>query len=314
MKNILYLNYGITKACGVYDLGLRHYNAIKNIEEYNFNYAEIRNMRDYYNACMDPVPDLIIFNYLEGLSMWMNKAIHEIVCPKICIPHDMRQDDFNLFRRDDLFDNYIILDKNSPESTCGRILKTNRPLMEFETEDHYQNSIPRIGSFGFALTHKNFHLIAREVNNTFDEAIINFHMPKAHFDFEDQTNQVVNMCKAEITKPGIKLNITTDFLSEKEVVNKLHLNDINCLFYDAPRDLGVSSSLDFLISAQKPILITESPMFRSFSKNLSHFPNVSLLDMWENWEVEYMKSISAYENSVNNIKTETKAIFDRILQ
>ena len=206
MKKILYLNYSVTKECGVYDLGLRHFWSIRDIEDYHFVYVELNSLRQYQDALNECVPDLVIMNYLAGLSPWLQS--HVSVCPIVCIPHDMRENDFNIFRRDDLFDYYIILDKNSPESVCGKISKTNRPLKEFENTDYYQNHIPKIGSFGFALTHKNFNLIVREVNKTFDEAEINFHMPKAYYDFENQTNQVINECKIEITKSGIKLNIT----------------------------------------------------------------------------------------------------------
>lgn len=308
MKKILYINYGVTKECGVYDLGLRHYNAIKDIEEYEIVYAEVNGLQQYISALFDHMPDLVIMNYLAGLSSWLQ--YHVSSCPVICVPHDMRQDDYNLFRRDDLFDYYIILDKNI--GTIDHILKTDRPLREFNNTDYYQNIIPKIGSFGFALTHKNFNLIVREVNKTFDEAEINFHMPKAYYDSENQTGQVIRECQVEITKPGIRLNITSDFLSEDEVINQLNKNDINCLFYDGGRDLGISSSLDFLISAQKPILITESPMFRSFSKTLSKFPITTMEEMWENWEVEFMKVETIYRNSISNIKTETKTILDKI--
>jgi hypothetical protein len=296
----------------VYDLGLRHYNSIKDIEGYKVEYAEVNDLQQYKEALFYHNPDAIVMNYLAGLSAWLQKRVGG--CPMFCVPHDMRENDFNIFRRDDLFDYYIILDKNSPESVCGKISKTNRPLKEFENTDYYQNHIPKIGSFGFALTHKNFNLIVREVNKTFDEAEINFHMPKAYYDFENQTDQVINDCKVEITKSGIKLNITTEFLSEDEVINQLHHNDINCLFYDGGRDLGISSSLDFLISAQKPILITESPMFRSFSSELPTYPGYGLEDIWEYWEKQQAKVIEIYENSVNNIKSETKAIFDRIIK
>ena len=309
MKTILYVNYGVTKECGVYDLGLRHYNSIKDIEGYKVEYAEVNNLQQYKEALFYYNPDAVVMNYLAGLSTWFQNRVGG--CPMFCVPHDMRENDWNLFRRDDLFDFYIILDKNISEGY--KILKTNRPLKEFENVDYYQNKIPKIGSFGFALTHKNFNLIVREVNKTFDEAEINFHMPKAYYDFENQTNQVIHDCKIEITKPGIKLNITTDFLSEDEVINQLHHNDINCLFYDGGRDLGISSSLDFLISAQKPILITESPMFRSFSGELPTFPTYSLEDIWVYWERELPKVIDIYTESVNTIKIETKAIFDRIL-
>lgn len=312
MKKLLYINYGITKACGVYDLGLRHYNAIAQSKKYEIVYAEVNTIHHYFNLCEQEQPDGIIFNYLQGLSHWVDRRIHQYKCPKYCVPHDMRANDIDsVFRRDDLFDYYIILDCHSKEN--DKVFKTDRPLKKFNHINIYRNDIPKIGSFGFALTHKNFHLIAREVNKCFDEAEINIHMPHAYYDQENQTGQVIKECLDEITKLGIKLNITRDFLGEDEVINKLHHNDINCLFYDAPRDLGISSSLDFLVSAQKPILITESPMFRSYSDELPKFPSVSLYDVWENWNEYQEKVITTYNDSEYYIIRETEEIFDRTL-
>lgn len=311
MKKILYVNYGVTKECGVYDLGLRHYNAIKDIEGYDIIYVEVNDLKEYSAALYGYAPDLVIMNYLAGLSTWLKT--HVSVCPTVCIPHDHRFNDLEShFRRDDLFDYYIILDQYSKETI--KVFKTNRPLKEFENTDYYQNKVPKIGSFGFALTHKNFNLITREVNKSFDEAEINFHMPKAYYDFENQTGQVIKECLDEITKPGIKLNITTDFLSEDEVINQLHHNDINCLFYAPDKDLGVSSSLDFLISAQKPILITESPFFRSFAPDLPKFPAHSLLDIWNTWEYKQTLVCNIYYNAINKIKDETKALLHRMIR
>ena len=312
MKKILYINYGVTKECGVYDLGLRHFNAIKDIEDFSnyiMVYAEVNGFYEYISKLYDHTPDLVIINYLAGLSPWLQD--HISVCPTICVPHDMRAGDYNLFRRDDLFDYYIILDKNIQGD--DKIFNTDRPLKFYDNLNVKQNKVPNIGSFGFALTHKNFHLIVRQVNKEFDEAEINFHMPKAYYDHENQTPQVIKECVAEITKPGIKLNITHDFLSEDEVIEQLGKNDINCLFYDKDRDLGISSSLDFLMSAQKPILITQSPMFRSFSGELPKLPETTLMEIWNNYENYRVNVRDTFNSSHNNILVQTKTIFDKVL-
>lgn len=311
MKTVLYVNHGITKACGVYDLGLRHFMSIKDITDYKITYAELNDIASFFNTCQQYKPDAVIFNYMDVTLPWVNESINEYKCPKFCVPHLFSKNDLQSIRNDVIFNYYIILDKYSPENEV--CFKTDRPLTIYYNQNRVRNEIPTIGSFGFALGHKFFDRIAAHVNNCFDEAIINFHMPKAHFDAVNETGSVIKSCYAAINKPGIRLNITTDFLSEYEVVDRLNKNDINCLFYESTKDVGISSSLDYLVSAQRPVLITGSNMFRSFLPELPIYPETTLLQMYNNLEIYESQINQTYKSSVNNIETQTKLILDRTI-
>ena len=311
MKTVLYINHGITKACGVYDLGLRHFISIQEIENYNMIYAELNDISSFFNICQEYNPDAVIFNYMHMTLPWVNEEINNYKCIKFCVPHLFSKNNLETFRNDNIFNYYIILDKFSLENNC--CFKTDRPLSAYYNNSTQKNAIPTIGSFGFALGHKFFDRIVRHVNDCFDKAIINFHMPKAYFDGINETGNVIRACYNAITKPGIKLNITTNFLSEYEVINKLNENDINCLFYEAEKDVGISSSLDYLVSAQKPVLITGSNMFRSFAPELSIYPETTLTEIYHNFE-KYQEQINTtYINSYENIKNQTKSILDRTI-
>jgi len=311
MKTVLYVNHGITKACGVYDLGLRHFLSIKDIPEYNIVYAELNDIGSFFATCQQYSPQAIIFNYMDVTLPWVNKTINEYKCPKLCVPHLFSKNNLETFQNSELFNYYIVLDKFSPENEI--CFKTDRPLTKFKSIMNTRNHVPVIGSFGFALGHKFFDRIASHVNECFDEAIINFHMPRAHFDAVNETGDVIRSCYSAIKKPDIQLNITTNFLSEYEVVEKLNQNDINCLFYESTKDVGISSSLDYLISAQRPVLITGSNMFRSFAPELPIYPNVSLKDIYDDYNHYQNEIEDTYNNSIDNIKNQTKSILDRIL-
>jgi hypothetical protein len=311
MKKILYVNHSIAKTCGVYDLGLRHFLSIRNIPEYKVTYTELNSIKEYFEICDLRQPDAVIFNYMPITCQWLTDEINQYKCTKICIPHLFIKNDIKSFRND-LFDYYIILDKNSIEDEV--CFKTDRPLTTFNNENITKNNIPTIGSFGFAFTHKFFNRVVAHVNECFDEAEINIHMPKAHFNAVDETGPLTQLCLNEITKPGIRLNVNTTFLEEEDAIKELNKNDINCLFYESHTNLGISASLDYLVSAQKPILITASEMFRSFSDSLPIYPNNNLREMYSNYD-QYQNDISSlYNKTVNNIKTQTKDIFDRILK
>ena len=96
-----------------------------------------------------------------------------------------------------------------------------------------------------------------------DEAIINLHMPSAHFDRPiEETEKVLFECKNALTKSGVKLNITRDFISEEALLNFLASSDINLFPYDSHPTRGLSSVIDYALSVDKPIAITKAHMFR----------------------------------------------------
>jgi len=310
MKTILYVNHAIDKACGVYDFGIRHFASIKNMKNYRIIYLETNDIHSFFEKCNSEKIDAVVFNYMQILLPWVHPHINKYKCPKICIPHDFYKDNLTSFKKDSIFDYYIIPDKSTIEDEI--CFKTDRPLTIYSNNRILKNEIPTIGSFGFALDHKHFDKIAAHTNECFEKAIINFHMPKAYFDSQNQTHGVIEACMNKISKLDIKINITTDFIDEIEVIKRLNKNDINCLFYDRDKNLGISSSLDYLVSAQKPILITESKMFRSFSSKLPIYPETSLKDIYDNFEKFQNETSDCYKNSIQNIVLETENILDRI--
>jgi hypothetical protein len=311
MKKVLYVNHGISKKCGVYDLGLRHFLSIKDIDDCDIKYEEIDSIDKYFKICELEKPEIIIFNYMPITCSWLNETINNYKCVKICVPHLFTNGDIRSFRNN-IFDYYIVLDKNSiSDKIC---FKTNRPLTVFKSVKKDKNKIPTIGSFGFAFTYKFFNRIVKHVNDCFDEAIINFYMSKPHFNNgRDETQLVIDSCVQEIKKTNIQLNVTTDFLNELEIIEKLNENDINCLFYHESQNIGISSSLDYLVSAQKPILISDSNMFRSFSSDLPIYPNISMREIYQNFDIYHEKAIKIYEDSINKIKDETKNILNYVV-
>lgn len=313
MKKILYVNHGQSNRCGVYDLGLRHYLSIANMDEYDIIYREIDTIASYFENCQEIKPDGIIFNYMTVTSPWINGNINLYKCKKYCVPHLFFPNDFS-FQEDPsrtLFDYFIILDKNSEETNT--VFKTDRPLTKYNSDVKEKNIIPRIGSFGFGFKHKMMHIITHHINECFDEAEIYMHTPKAHFSHGDEGPEIIRDCTSQITKPGIKIYFSNQFLPEMEVIQNLNKNDINCLFYSEYASQGISSSLDYLVSAQKPIMITNSKMFRSFSSDLPNYPQTSLKEIYNHFD-QYRDGVtSIYNLSINKIKQQTKEIFDRTI-
>jgi hypothetical protein len=314
MKKVLYINHGISKKCGVYDLGLRHYKTISNIDGYDIKYYEIDDIESYFNICNIESPDAIVFNYMRFTSPWITTEINNYKCVKICVPHLFQKNNF-IFPEDPhrlIFDFFIVLDKSSDENNYT--FKTSRPILQFDSVYKNKNTIPKIGSFGFGFMRKMLDIITYHVNESFEEAEINFHIPRPHFIFVEEQDRVIQSCVEKITKSGIKINFNTEFLDDSEVILNLNKNDINCLFYDSNMIDGISSSLDYMISAQKPILISDSPMFRSFSYDLPKYPKTSIKDIYDNFDKYNFTTNNLYIDEVKNLKIETKKIFDKVIK
>lgn len=139
-----------------------------------------------------------------------------------------------------------------------------------------------IGSFGFALPHKQIPLIMREINKSFDNACFNLHMTEAHF-APGYTESILNQVMNEITKPDIKVNHSSGFITDREVVTHLSKNHVNALFYDLPpQSVGRSSSLDYMIAAKRPILTTHCDSFavsNALQVTPLRYPDMSLSDI-----------------------------------
>lgn len=91
----------------------------------------------------------------------------------------------------------------------------------------------KIGSFGFGLTNKYYHEICRVVNEQFEEESveINLHLTAGKFCGNTLNIPLVaQMCNETITNSNIKLNITTDFISDNDLLKFLSNNDLNVFF------------------------------------------------------------------------------------
>jgi hypothetical protein len=125
--------------------------------------------------------------------------------------------------------------------------------------------VPTIGSYGFGLPIKRFDYLVQRVNEEFDEAIINIQMPSAFYGDDGHNgvlNAVIESCKVKNVKPGIQLNITTDFKGVNDSLVFLSGNDVNIFPYAELPQKGVASSLDMALSVLRPIGVTPTYMFR----------------------------------------------------
>lgn len=260
MKNILFLNHK-QKQCGVYQYGYRSAMILKKSRKYNFIYCEIENETELVQSIEAHNPSAIIYNYVSATMGWLNK---DILLNFKNIPH------YGIYHEGNehlngAFDKYIIIDSTFVDS--DKRYSIPRPLFEGYQTTNIIPSIPTIGSFGFGFHNKGFENLVKLVNKEFDEAIIRLHIPSAFYGDAsgDIYKSIAYACQSHITKPGINLSITHDFLTDHQVLEFLSGNTVNAFLYDNMVGRGLSSVIDYALSVRRPIAITNSYMFRHIS-------------------------------------------------
>jgi hypothetical protein len=297
------------KNCGVYQYGLRIWDSIKD-SNLDIQYFEIENIEDFNKLDFNGI-DIIFFNWIEGGSEgpfgWYNytvalelKAKYNITTVTV-----MHTPDFS----STVFDYYI--DQNTVNS--GFI----RPLYNYDISKlKPKNDIINIGSFGFAGDHKGFDDIVMMVNNQYNEAQINLHITNAYYGDAKGTNQhkIIDKIKAIERKPGIKLNITSDFLTNEEVLDFVYKNDIIILGYKGVRD--ISSLPDYAISTNTPLGVTNVGSFNHVYKediDISLHTIDEILNF--NLKNDYVGSLRkewSRENMISCFENLMKIIYDAI--
>jgi hypothetical protein len=233
-------------------------------------YYEVSNTKEYYAVVQKNIETIghesgvIMYNYHEATMPWLHRGIMAPHIKHVGIPHETTRK---------LFDAIIDIDPSSgSETSIPRPLlrKTslnttfNTPYTKEFVEYGIGGDKPIIGSFGFGFDNKGFHKIVDKVCKEYDEAIIKFVVPVSHFDpnREGTIRQLFDKCSKAKTKSDVKMMICTDFMSEEELMAFLGSNTLNLFMYDKLQGRGISSAIDYAISAGKSLGISTSKMFR----------------------------------------------------
>jgi hypothetical protein len=257
--NILVINHSVEN-CGVYQYGKRVGHILKKSKKYKFIYLEQNSQEELDQNIEIYKPKIIIYNYLGGTMPWVNPYtvanIRSKNIKQFLIVHNGGYAQF--------FDYYLHQDPyyNSSDNINFALM---RPLFDYKpkTAKHNTNII-KIGSFGFGLRCKYIHdicnIVKQQMSNKNVE--INLHLTNAHFSNGNDINGIKTDCLNILSGTNIKLNVTTDFLSDKQILDFLYNNNLNIFFYEKYNFYnGISSTIDYALSVKKPLAICQSNMF-----------------------------------------------------
>lgn len=256
MKNILIINHSV-KNCGVYQYGKRVSDICKKSEIFNFHYAEVNSSEELYLQIKNINPSVLIYNYVPSTMPWMNfdvlSHIKNMMIKQGTIIHN--QEFFG-------FDFYIHQNPYYEDNEYNFSLP--RPLFNYNCNFFpTESDTLHIGTFGFSGKYKFVDEICRVVSEEFvsKKVQLNLHITKGFYS-SDVFDEVKNDCIKILNKKNIKLNITNNFLTDEQILNFLHSNDLNIFFYENYSFYnGISSTIDYALSVKKPIAICKSNMF-----------------------------------------------------
>ena len=296
-KKILFVSHP-KKQCGVYEFGKSIFHIISASTNYHFIKAECNSIDELQTEIATHNPAAIIYNYHPTVLPWLctkiSKGLYRnnlagIKAVQIGIIHEITQTVAdtatgygNTFitgaspkKINSLFDFYIAADPTLLLKN-PLVFKTGRLLPAYDKQVA-EPAITTIGSFGFATPKKGFEKLVQKVNNEFDQAIIRLNIPAADFGDAggDNARHIATECTKLITKPGIKLEVTHQFMSNSELLDFLAANSLNVFMYEDTEGRGISSAIDNALAVKRPIAVSRCPMFRHI---LSATPSVCVED------------------------------------
>ena len=271
--------------CSIWESGKMCYAALKNSGNFILDYSEKTNLDNSY--------DFAIFNHHFTVNNWINaEIVKQFNKPTFCIVTEIAFGSNPIEFSPNYMDHYIVLDSSITETT--NIHPFGRPIENcLLTNNEINNEIPIIGSFGFATYGKEWDKIVECVQNEFDNAIIRFNIPRGTYvpDSVSLLNDIQQKCLSKLTKPGIKLQITSDNLSKEELIKWCSQNTINCFFYFREHAFksGLSAVTDQAIASGRPLLITSDCTFRHIHQYLNYYPNIGIKEAIEQTQEGVLK-------------------------
>ena len=201
----------------------------------------------------------MLFNHHPSTMPWLLEAIQSINGPVLfAIQHDLQ-----LLRPDPF--HFLLCPDPTLSSADPRTIGLPRFIPDPIKSLPPEPEVFTVSSFGFATPGKGFEHVCRLVDEQFDEALVQINIPphdSAEIASQRAFDEIVDRCHAAITKPGIRLDVTKQFMSDKELIGFLAESTMNAFAYDRKGAEGISSCTDYALAAKRPIAISGSPMFK----------------------------------------------------
>jgi hypothetical protein len=266
-ENILFIHTPMPELgiCAISVCGNFYADAFTASDKYNVLAFTVVSSEEVFKLYETYQPKIIFYHYGERTTLWMKDKAwkKKINCKHVVLDTDSRQRSVNDFSPEKFhdFDYYISVDPTVDIEHVPKVFKLNFLRPEVVAPEYVDTGITKIGFHGGAYPNKGIFELPDYIQQNFDEAEIHFHcsmgfVNSGHTDKQLMKN--LDIVKSKIYKPGIKFFLTTDIISDQELINRLSQNTINCYLY-RPDPYGQSgSSIQAALSARRPIAIRKT--------------------------------------------------------
>lgn len=254
--NCIFVNYPEPK-CGVVQFGRNLWGVLKDSGNVRWSYAEPTTVGELRSVTSMPEPDAVLYNWQGGQGGFLADAPFPWLSAKqYLVYHDLAVDESK-------WDGILFSDPTMTPRGKWHVL--GRPLPEYHLPRTVGRSeMPVFGCNGFigAWADQVVHRVMQE----FEYARIRLNLPFARYGDADgsQARAMADRCRnMVVNNPGIKLEISHDFLPQPELLNWLAANDLN--LYIRPSNMnwrGVSSAPDSALAVNRPMAVNKCNAFR----------------------------------------------------
>jgi SAM-dependent methyltransferase len=250
--------------CGVYQFGRRVFAALSHGKDIRWQYLECEGADEALSTLKRNQPEIIVLNYHPSTMDWaVTSRWRDEGAVVFSIFHEAHQSAAD--QAEPGFYDFLLCADPTLIPRNPIILPVPRVTIDYKIAETVPPEVFTVGSFGFATHGKAFDRLCTQVNTEFDHACIRLNLPRhdnKSIVSDQYTDAVIASCRDAVTKPGIDLIITQDFLDDGALIQFLGGNTINAFLYEDQTERGISSCTDYALASGRPLAVTKSTMFR----------------------------------------------------
>lgn len=291
--------------CGIHQYGISIFEILNNYIDNNikYTYGEATSYDEFIGLINKEKPRVVIFNGSKSTMPWLTRRkLKNFNFIKILFSHDINNYK-SIFFNPFIFD-YVISDDLTLDVSNPYVLKVGRfyrpidfdkisPLKLIKNE----NSII-VGSFGLALPGKGFAEIVKILQGKLNKKIIfRFHLPRSDVMDPDGLIQkkIIKEIESVINSNISTFEISTKFLSKKDLVTFLANNDVNIFNYENKRGGNDQTTgvFEYALSSGRPFFVSNCRMFKNILDEFDYYFNFNNLKFDKSMDEYFLRNLEA---------------------
>ena len=272
-ETVLFISQPIyeDKICAIGISGKLFADAILLSNKYDVKHFYSESGEEIINLYKKFKPQVIFYMFCSRTTQWMMEIDwkKQVPCKHLVLDADVTQSSIDTFKSENFynFDGLVSIDPLLDVNFTNNVYKINHIMPNVQAGEYIDTGKVKVGFHGSPTFNKGILELVDFVQKEFDEAELIFHCPlhfpnNGHTPSEFMNN--INLVKSKIYKPGIDFKLTTDIISNQELVYRLSQNTINCYFnQDGPYNL-TGSAIHTALASKRPIAIRKSRASKAY--------------------------------------------------